>query len=207
MREDDSWSDIASLALISIASLTSAFAGYQASLWNSKMILNFHDSIITESESAEHSTAALQKSSLDAQVFMQYVAARTSGNHQLSAFILKRFRLEARPAMTAWLATNPFSNPSAPATFFEMPEYQLRDKFDAQSYSRASQEAAKRMEFANHSSDSHVRVVVFLASVLFLAGISTKFERKHVRYSAFGISAALLIFSICFLSTLPMLHP
>jgi hypothetical protein len=56
---------------------------------------------------------------------------------------------------------------------------------------------------AGETSDKYVRITVFLASVLFLVGISTHFPFRGVRYGLVGLGAVLLIFALVQLTQLP----
>ena len=56
---------------------------------------------------------------------------------------------------------------------------------------------------AGETSDKYVRVTVFLASVLFLIGISTQFQLRGVRYALVGVGAALLLLSLVQLTQIP----
>ena len=53
------------------------------------------------------------------------------------------------------------------------------------------------------TADDYVRTTVFLASVLFLVGISTQFSLRNVRYSLILVGAALLIFATEQILSLP----
>ena len=53
------------------------------------------------------------------------------------------------------------------------------------------------------ASAGYVRVTVFLASVLFLVGISTHFPSRGVRYALIGLSAAVLVVALVQLAQLP----
>ncbi|MGH2976437.1 MAG: hypothetical protein ACRDLL_16475, partial [Solirubrobacterales bacterium] len=53
------------------------------------------------------------------------------------------------------------------------------------------------------TSDKYIRATVFLASVLFLVGISTQFPIRRVRYGLVGLGAVLLVFSVVQLTQLP----
>ena len=52
-------------------------------------------------------------------------------------------------------------------------------------------------------SNSYVRTTVFLATVLFLVGISTQFPLRGARYGLIGVAAVLLVFSLVLLAQLP----
>jgi len=56
---------------------------------------------------------------------------------------------------------------------------------------------------AGERSDKYVRITVFLASILFLVGISTHIPVRGARYALVGLGAALVIVSVVQLTQLP----
>lgn len=56
---------------------------------------------------------------------------------------------------------------------------------------------------AGETSDTYVRVTVFLASILFLIGISTQFSLRGARYELVGLGAALFVLSLVHLTQIP----
>lgn len=58
-------------------------------------------------------------------------------------------------------------------------------------------------ETAGERSDDYIRTTVFLASVLFLVGISTGFPLRGARYALVGLGAVMLVISVVLLTQLP----
>ncbi len=58
-------------------------------------------------------------------------------------------------------------------------------------------------EKAGSNSDEYVRTTVFLATVLFLAGIGSHLEYGAIRYGLAGVACAILLFAIALLATAP----
>ena len=56
---------------------------------------------------------------------------------------------------------------------------------------------------AGETSDKYVRTTVFLASVLFLVGISAHFPLRGVRYALVALASLLLLASLVQLTQLP----
>ena len=59
-----------------------------------------------------------------------------------STFLYKRFRPEFEPALQAWLAEDPGTNPSAPSSPFVMPEYTLRPPRQSAALEKAADASA-----------------------------------------------------------------
>ncbi len=64
---------------------------------------------------------------------------------------------------------------------------------------RLSNEASEQGD----DGDAYVRITVYLATVLFLVGISTQFPIRAARYTLIGLGAVIMIFSVLQLSQLP----
>ena len=56
-------------------------------------------------------------------MFNAWLQARAAGNARLEAAFVRRFSPEYRRAFEAWLKTDPFTDPAAPAGPALMPEY------------------------------------------------------------------------------------
>jgi hypothetical protein len=84
-----------------------------------------------------------------------------------------------------------------------MPQYVIPQDAVAASYDRAADAAFARGEAAGGTSDKYVRDTVFLATVLFLVGISSHFKLRGARYGLVGVGLLLLVFSVIQLLGLP----
>jgi hypothetical protein len=115
----------------------------------------------------------------------------------------RRFRPGFRVAFDAWRATNPETNPNAPRGPTYVPEYRQPGLRDAAVFDKQADEAFASGQDAGTKSDKYIRTTVFLASVLFLVGISTRFPVRGGRYALVGLGAVLLVVSFVLLLQLP----
>jgi hypothetical protein len=115
----------------------------------------------------------------------------------------RRFRPEFRIAFDAWRATDPESNVRAPRGPTYMPQYRQPELARAVRLDREADDAHAAGVVAGKRSDDYVRTTVFLATVLFLVGISTQFPLRGVRYGLVAVGAVLLVFSVVQLAQLP----
>ena len=115
----------------------------------------------------------------------------------------RRFRPGFRAAFDAWRATKPETNPNAPRGPTYMPQYRQPGLAKAKSLDKQADEAFAAGATAGERSDKYVRTTVFLASVLFLVGISTHFPVRGVRYALVGLGTVLLVVSLVQLTQLP----
>ena len=68
-------------------------------------------------------TLGQQRLAADGAMFSAWLQARAANDPQLQATFVRRFSPEYRTAFAAWLDTQPFTNPAAPAGPGYMPQY------------------------------------------------------------------------------------
>ena len=195
-----------SLFLMAIATLGSSWSGFQASLWSGIQAFGLADAMKLGRTAAEERVVANQHRNLDAVIFMEYVRAMSSDSHKLSEFVLDRVRPEAKPAMTAWIATRPMQTPNAPASPFVMAEYQLKEEQDAAKHDSESAALHDAAQKANANGDNYTLLAMLFAIALFLAGLVTGFDESRKRWIVVIMSVALILFSSVMLSGLPVAH-
>jgi hypothetical protein len=108
-----------------------------------------------------------------------------------------------RPAVMAWLATHPLKNPNAPPDPSYMPQYRLPQQSQARVLNAQADAYFAVGQSAAETADKYVRLTVLFAAVLFLVGISTRFPVRVARYGLIAVAAALLVFSVSQLLSLP----
>jgi hypothetical protein len=84
-----------------------------------------------------------------------------------------------------------------------MPNYVIPAATAARGADAAADEAFAEGTHAGETADKYIRDTVFLATVLFLVGISGHFRVIQARLGLIGIGAALLVFSVIQLLGLP----
>ena len=116
---------------------------------------------------------------------------------------VRRFRPEFRVAFDAWTAANPFTNDNAPPGPTYMPEYRRPQLEKAATLdATADARAAKGAEAAD-TADRYVRITVFLATVLFLVGISGHFRVRAARYGLVAVGGVILVLAVTLLIVSP----
>jgi hypothetical protein len=194
---------IAEAVLLSIVALMAAWSGYAAAKWSteSRVDLSRASAARTQASQADLKTVSLRN--FDSSTFEAWFAAYTARNHQAEALAERRFRPQFRVAFEAWRATKPETNPNAPPGPTYMPQYRQPGIAQANALDSQADEAFAEGSEAGERSDKYVRTTVFLASVLFLVGISTRFPLRGGRYALVALGAVLLIVSIVQLTQLP----
>jgi hypothetical protein len=198
------WIEVTSTVLLALATVATAWAGYQSSRWHGEQAQAQSRATASRIESARASGVANREAQIDVELFIQWVDARAQRDRQLETFYRRRFRDEFTPAFRAWIASRPFTNPDAPLSPFAMPEYRLAateevDRLEA-SATAASEEAREDIERA----DRYVLAVVLFASSLFFAGISTRLRTRWGEAVILGLGCVLFLATLAWVATFPV---
>jgi hypothetical protein len=197
------WVGIGEAVLLSIVALLAAWSGYSAAKWSTESSLSLAKASSTRSKANTAQIEATQIRTLDSVSFNAVLSAYISHDAKLFALTLRRLRPGYRPAVYAWLALHPLTNPNAPPGPSYMPQYKIPQEAQGVALSAASDAHLSRGESAAATADKYVRLTVLLAAVLFLVGIGSRFPVLPARYGLLGVAAALLVVSVVDLLSLP----
>jgi hypothetical protein len=175
------WVEVLATILLAVAAVATAFSTYRSTWWRGEQAQDASRATAGHIASAQASTRAGQLTEVDVVTFGQWVDAYASGDTELADFYHQRFRDEFRPAFDAWITTTPRTNPDAPHTPFEMPQYQLAEAEKAQRLDAAAVASSRAAAKAIERSDDYMLAVVLFATSLFFAGISSKFRSARQR--------------------------
>jgi hypothetical protein len=198
------WIELASTVLLALATVATAWAGYQSSRWHGEQAQAQSRATAARIESARASGVANRDAQIDIQLFIQWIDARAHRDERLATFYRRRFRDEFTPAFRAWIASRPLANPDAPLSPFALPEYRLAatgevDRLEARA-TAASAEATEDIERA----DRYVLAVVLFASSLFFAGISTRLRTRRAEALILGLGCVLFLATLAWIATFPV---
>ena len=84
-----------------------------------------------------------------------------------------------------------------------MPQYRIPQEAKGLALNAQADTYFSDGQSAAATADKYVRLTVFLAAVLFLVGIGSRFPVRAARYGLVGVAAALLVISIVQLLGLP----
>lgn len=199
------WLEILSAVLLAIATVASAWSAYQASRWSSEESILFNEATAARVHAAEADDLADTELAIDVEMFLDYLDALRAGDGAaVSYFETSLFRDEMKVAVEAWLATDPLQDPRAPGIPFEMDEYENENRERSRALEEEAQEEFARAKKAIHNSDFYVMLTVLFASVLFFAGICTKFKTPWIKISVLGIGAVLFAVTLLVTITQPI---
>ncbi len=198
--------DLLSAVLLSVTVVGSAFSAWQASLWSGEQATLFAEASTARIESNRETAIALTRISYDAATFIDATTAFTDGNEEvLDLFNERLFRDEFKALLDEWLKLDPLDDPNAPRTPFELDG--VIDLYMAESM-RWDEIATDRFDEgkeANKNNDNWILATVLFASVLFFAGISTKFKSARIRALSIGFATIALAASTVLVASLPRL--
>ncbi len=199
----DNWLSVAEAVILSMVAVLAAYSGFAAAKWGTESSVSLAKASALRTKANRNDIEAIVTRTLDSVSFNAWFTAFVAGNKNDERLAERRLRPGYRPAFYAWLATDPAHNPNSPPGPSYMPQYvipqqQLTNAQDAQ----ATVEFTKGTD-AGSTSDNYVRDTVFLATVLFLVGISGHFKIRQGRLALIGVGLALLLFSAIQLLGLP----
>lgn len=194
---------VAAVVLAAVTILT-AWSAFQSTKWGGEMSIRFSEAAVARTTATQATQTLDVKQAIDAGLYVEYVSARTAGEDEVADELQSLFRDEFRPAFEAWVATDPGSNPDAPRTPFEMDQYRLPEQDVLEESSATAEERGAQARQARQVADKYVMLTVLSASVLFFAGVSTKFRSERVQRGLLAVAALLLVAAVGFLVSFPI---
>jgi hypothetical protein len=195
---------VLSAVLLALATVATAWSGYQASRWNGEQAKAFSKANSNRIESTRASNLATSQTQIDVATFVQWVDAYAKKETRLADFYFKRFRSEFKPAVDAWIATKPLKNATAPLTPFAMPQYELAAQEQADRLEREADAWAAKARANVGRSTNYVLCVVLFAAALFFAGMSAKLPDRRIRVVLLSFGIAVFLGTIVWLATFPV---
>lgn len=189
--------------VLSLVAVVAAYSGFAAAKWGTESSLSLARASALRTKANRADLEALVTRTQDSVSFNAWFTAFVAGNARAEQLAVRRLRAGYRPAFYAWLATDPQHNPRAPPGPAYMPQYVIAQQQVANADDGQADAAFARGQSAGSTSDNYVRDTVFLATVLFLVGISGHFSLRQARYGLVGVALLLLAFSVVQLTGLP----
>jgi hypothetical protein len=197
--------EIASTILLALATIATAWSGYQAARWGGEQTAHSSAALKAIVRGGHFEGLAQQKMSVHVTLFGEYFEAESENNTTFADFLLNRFPEPLKAAAVAWEATDPLNNPTAPASPFDMPEYALVDLAEAERWNQVSEQELLAAERADAISDRYLLFTIIFASVLFFGGVSGKFGWQPIDLTVLVIGIVGLIVGLGILLTSPVL--
>jgi hypothetical protein len=196
--------DIVATLLLALATVATAWSGYQASRWNGEQAKASGRTNAIRIEAARAQALAQAETQVDVATFSSWADAYARKETLLADFYFKRFRKEFKPAVEAWIATRPLRNPDAPLTPFVMPEYKLQAREDEKRLDADAALSAAAVARDIQRSSNYVLAVVLFAAALFFAGMSTKLPTPGLRRALLALGLIVFVGTVAWIATFPV---
>ena len=157
------------------------------------MSISFTQAGSARVESAVLGGEADRHEALQVQIYAQWAEANLRGDKETAAALSSRFKEPLKTAFPAWLATDPFKDPNAPETPFDMPEYHSEVAEESkQASARADALFAEGLE-NNQRGDNYTILTVLGAVVLFFTAMSTRVKKGRNQWILLGSALVLFV--------------
>jgi hypothetical protein len=197
------WLELGAVILLSLATLATAWSGYQAALWSGVQSERYAEASALRVRAEEQSVRGGQLQIGDLVLVNGWFNAIESGNPKLAADYRRRFRPAFQPVFNAWLALHPLTNRRAPPGPTYMPQYHPAPFAAAGALNARASELFTEGTQAKTNDDRHILSTVFFAAVLFLAAVSLRLEWKRLRVLVLVFGATMFLGALVFVLTLP----
>jgi len=190
--------------LLAIAAVATAWSSYQATRWSGEQTKQSSRTNAIRINAARAQSLSEAQKQVDVATFSQWVDAYALDRTELRDFYFKRFRKEFKPAVVAWIATKPITNPDAPLTPFAMPQYRLAAEQEARRLDAEAEVSSALVQRDIQRQSNYVLGVVLFAVSLFFAGVSTKLGER--RFKAVILTCGWVIFlaTVVWVATSPI---
>jgi hypothetical protein len=210
--------------VMALAAIATAWCAFQATKWSGIMSIEFSSANAARVESTRAENLANSQRAVDVDVFTAWLDAvateigegtippvRENGytpqEGTLSAFYFDRMRDEFKPALDAWLGSDPLNDDESPPTPFAMEEYRLAAAELANDLVVQSEEHRDAALDSNQNGDNYVLTTVGFALVIFFAGVSSKLKEQKNRWIAIGTALTLFSAALVIALILPIVPP
>lgn len=200
----DRWVEFFSAIVLALATVLTAWCGYQASMWSGTQSAAANAAASARIMASQQATLSMLRSSIQVGLFVEYASAVAREEDDLADFLYQRFPQALKIATDAWLATNPLTNPDAPLTPFDMEEYNLPETAKAQEYEALAAQKNEEANQANTRSDEFVLLTVIFATVLFFGGVAGKFQWRVIDAAMLVLGVLVMLYGAWRLLLLPM---
>jgi hypothetical protein len=200
---EDGWVEPAMAVVLSIATLATSWAGYQAALWNSEQTLRYGMANARRVEGARAALDASTDRNVEIGLFNAWLVATDEGDQRRAEFYRSRMPVRFRPAFEQWLAQGRSASPERAGTPFALPVYRQRQFGRAAELDTLAERSFRQGQQANRTSDAYTRATVVLATAMFFAGIGQAFRKLRVRLVLAALAILSCVVGVWSMASLP----
>jgi hypothetical protein len=195
-RKHDRTLSVIEAVMLAIVALLAAYTGFASAKWNTESSVRLAQASADRTQANREALSAQNLKNFDSATFNTWFTAYVAGNATAEAVAVRRFRPEFMVAYDAWLATNPFTNPKAPPGPTYMPEYKQPELAVANVLDKKATAAYTLGVQAGSNADNYIRDTIYLATILFLIGISGHFRFLRIRIGLVVLSGLMMVVAI-----------
>jgi hypothetical protein len=189
--------------LLGIATVGTAWCGYQSSQWNGAQTDYARESSDERVEASRLFGLATQQIAYDANIVSQYAQAVQTGNTQLTQFYRQYLvRPAFLPLLDQWQAE--IQAGGTPGSLFENQEYLTAQFADYQKAVAQSEAYTALSQEASETSDAYVITTIMLAIALFFAGVTSSFRYQPARVFLIILCLGTVAYAAVRLADLPI---
>ena len=189
--------------LLAVVAVLAAWSGYASAKWGTESSLDLARASAARTEASRADLNALTQKNFDASTFNAWFTAYTLDNPTAMEIAVRRFSPNFLAAFNSWMATHLATNPNAPKGPTYMPDYVQPGVAQSRHLDATADADYALGEAAASNSDNYVRTTIFLASVLFLVGISSHFRVRGARIALVAVGGTMMTLAIVLLATAP----
>lgn len=195
------WIDVLAAVLLGVATIVSAFCGYQATRWTGEQSSNMATAANRQFESMRKAEAANREVLVDVATFFNFQQAIVRRDERMIQFTRAHARPEFRGQLEAWYQAAREHPDSAPSPFEG--SYRPADATEADRLRVEGLEASAAAAQASARGDRWVLHTVVVTLALFFLGIATQARLRLVSRVTLGIGGVVLAAMIVSVARLP----
>ena len=197
--------EVIEVFVLAVVAVATAWGGYQATKWDGRQSFLYGKASSVRFQADAASTFGGQELAGDVGIFNAWLQAHSANDTQLESQYARRFTPDYATAFNAWLKTDPFTNPKAPAGPGMMPQY--HNPYFAKATALNNQASAMFDEgtSARDTADKYVRDTVLFATILFLVAVAQRMKIRGARIGMNVVAFGLLVFALTSVLILPRL--
>jgi hypothetical protein len=202
-RSHDRTLSVIEAVMLAIVALLAAYTGYASAKWNTESSVRLAQASAARTEANRAELDAQNLRNFDSTTFNSWFTAYVAGDTTAESVAERRFRPAFKVAFDAWLATDPFTNAKAPPGPTYMPQYKQPELATAATLDTSATQDYTLGVQAGSNADNYIRDTIYLATILFLIGISGHFRFFRIRVSLVVLSGIMMVVAIVEIVTSP----
>jgi hypothetical protein len=202
-RGHDRTLSIIEAVMLAAVALLAAYTGFASAKWNTESSVRLAAASAARTEANRAALDAQNLRNFDSTTFNSWFTAYVAGDATAETVAERRFRPPFQIAFDAWLATDPFTNAKAPPGPTYMAQYKQPELATAAALDKKATEDYTLGVQAGSNADNYIRDTIYLATILFLIGISGHFRFLWIRISLVILSGLMMIVAIFTIATAP----